>query len=924
MAEAVAAIGLASALVSFVDFSARVIRQLRRLDEDVNDYPRVFQGVRTRLPLMIDLVKKIMLQMDAGLVDKATQGHMLPIVRSCAQHVQELDDIVQKYLPDAKDSTWRRGRKVVLGVMQEDNINKLDQGLKQNFDLLLQAGTFQSFQRLDEKGHGSGSFTMNPVFNVNVNVDELMTTTRRRSSALETLAIAEEMRRRGSQPTQSLFTVPFSRDANFLGRQSVLDDIAKKFETQRYVSLAGLGGIGKSQIAIEYGYQFKESNPDAHVFWVYAGNQARFEQGYQNIARKLAIDGWDDDQVDTLELVCEWLSDQEQSGKYLLVLDNADDASLFFRMRADGREFSNEREFSAPTNKLLARYLPNAATGNVLITTRDKRVGERLSSREKAIEVSFMSPADCVELLRSKVMEEDWDEPDAKRLVKELSYLPLAITQAAAFVSENSCPINEYLDALHSGKEDLEELLSEHLEDDRRERDTENSVMRTWKLSFDQISRTMPRAAEMLSLLAVLDLQGAPQALLRRTKEYLTGFRTALGALQAFSLITAGRGKDALCKMHRLVAISTQKWLEAHGTLSHWQSEAVKLLDERFPESGWSTPDEWPWLEVLVPHTQVVFSYPLSGKDDLLTCAHLLGSCALFDMVRGKYEDCTRKGRRALQIRSKHLNPLDPLTLDSENIVGEALLHRGLPGDLLTAKQHLTKAVEGREKVLGPLDEDTLESLSDLTITTLAMDEADAAMLTAERALKGREEVLGADAWNTIVSRNVLAIALQRKGSLEEARALTEKVLRSREELLGPEHYETLITLNNFARLHIELGELDTAEAMLERTLMGEANVVGSEGYDAQVTMSNMALVLQKKGDFEEAETILRKVLALRTKSAGPEHPSTVLMLIRLLELFEAKGDEGSIEMMTMRMKGLGVNTQAQVGALQKAGLLFD
>lgn len=924
MAEAAAAIGLASALISFVDFSARVIRQLRRLDEDVNDCPLVFQGIRTRLPLMIDLVKKIMLQMDAGLVDKTAQGHMLPIIKSCEQQAQHLDAIVEKAMPSQTDSAWRRGKKAVISVMQEHEVDRLDKGLKQNFDLLLQAGTFQSVQRLDEKGpnHTNASFTMNPVFNVNVSVDE-MTAMRRRSSALEQLPMYAERTRKASQPNQPLFTVPFSRDANFLGRGSFIRDITKKFETQRYVSMAGLGGIGKSQIAIEYAYIFRESNPEAHVFWVYAGNSARFEQGYQNIARKLAIPGWDDDNVDTLELVYEWLCDQEQSGKYLLILDNADDASMFFRMKPDGREFSNEREFSAPVNKTLARYLPNAATGNVLITTRDKRVGERLSSRERAIEIGFMTPSESVELLRSKVMEEDWDESDAKRLAKELSYLPLAITQAAAFISENCCPIGEYLDSLHSGQEDMEELLSEHLEDDRREIDTENSVMRTWKLSFDQILRTMPRAADMLSLLAVLDLQGAPQALLRRTKESLAGFRTALGALQAFSLVTAGRGKDSLCKMHRLVALSTRKWLEVHGKLSYWQSEALKLLDERFPENGWSTPEEWASLEILVPHTQVVLSYSFAGKDDLLMVAHLLGSCSLFDMARGKYEECCKKGRRALEIRSKQLDPLDPLTLDSQNILGEALLHRGLPGDLKSAREHLEKVVDGRREVLGPSHEDTLESLSDLTITLLALDKVDAAIITAEQALRGREEVLGMEEWNTLVSRNIYAMALQRKG-LPKARAVTERVLRSRETLLGEQHYETLITRNNLARLYIDLKELDLAKAMLERTLAGEAEVVGAEGYDAQVTMSNLALVLQKQGAFEEAEKILRRVLALRTKSSGPEHPSTVLILRRLEELFEAKGDAGAVEAMGVRLKGLGLGREVLPGALLRAGLLFD
>lgn len=924
MAEAVAAIGLASALLTFVDFSAKVIRQLRRLDEDLNDCPPIFHGIRTRLPLMIDLVKKIMLQMDAGLIDKPSQDLMLPIVKSCEQQAQQLDAIVEKAMPHQKDSAWRRGKKAVVSVMQEHEVDRLDTGLKQNFDLLLQAGTFQSVQRLDEKGQAqtNASFTMNPIVNVNVNVDE-MTAMRRRSSALEQLPRYEEKARKGSQPNQALFTVPFSRDANFLGRQSVIDEIMKKFETQRYVSMAGLGGIGKSQIAIEFAYLFRENNPEAHVFWVYAGNTARFEQGYQNIARKLAIPGWDDDSVDTLELVHEWLSDQEQSGKYLLVLDNADDASMFFRMKPDGREFSNERDFSAPTNKTLARYLPNAATGNVLITTRDKRVGERLSSRERAIDIGFMSPSESVELLRSKVMEDDWDESEAKRLVKELSYLPLAITQAAAFISENRCPIGEYLDSLHSSQEDMEELLSEHLEDDRREIDTENSVLRTWKLSFDQVLRTMPRAADMLSLLAVLDLQGAPQALLRRTKESLAGFRTALGALQAFSLVTAGRGKDSLCKTHRLVALSTRKWLELHGKLSYWQSEALKLLDERFPENGWSTPNEWATLEILVPHTQVVLAYPFAGREDLLTSAHLLGSCSLFDMARGKYEECCRKARRALEIRLKQLDPLGPLTLHSRNILGEALLHRGLPGDLKAAKGNLEKVVSGRDQVLGSLHEDTLESVSDLAITLLAMDDIDAAMMTAERALKGREEVLGVDEWNTLVSRNIYAMVLQRKG-LPEAREVMERVLKSREELLGAQHYETLITLNNLARLYIDLNELDLAKSMLERTLAGEAEVVGAEGYDAQVTMSNLALVLQKKGEFDEAEKVLGRVLALRTKSSGPEHPSTVLILRRLVELFETKGDQGSLETMTLRLKGMGLGQEVQPGALLRAGLLFD
>ena len=923
MAEALAVIGLASAIVSFVDFGSRVIRQLRRLEQETAEQPKVFQGVRTRLPLMLDLVNKIQLQLEAGMVDKSTQEHMLPIIRNCEQHTQQLELQLKKALPNLEDSAWRRGKRALSGVLQESEIGKIDQSLKQNFDLLLQAGTFQTVSRLNEKGEPhSPSFTMNPVFHLNFNLDDAL---RRRSSANETLPPYNELARKESAPSASVFTVPFTRDTNFLGRQSTIDKITKKFETQRVVPLAGLGGIGKSQIAIEYSYIFKENNPDAHVFWVYAGNAARFEHDYQTIARKLAVAGWDDEKVDTLELVHEWLND-DQNGKYLLILDNADDASMFFRMKPDGREFSNEREFNTSSNKTLARYLPTHGLGRILITTRDKRVGERLSSRERSIEVGFMSQSESVELLRSKIVEDDWDESDGMRLVKELAHLPLAITQAAAFISENCITVSEYLDTLSSGKDDLEELLSEHLEDTRRDLDTENSVIRTWKLSFDQISRTMPRAAEMLSLLAVLDLQGASTTLLRRDKESLTSFRTALGALQAFSLVNAGRGRDALCKMHRLVALSTQKWLEISGTIDYWRSQGLMLLQERFPANAWATPHEWTTIDSLVPHTQTVLSFPLTLQDDLLRSASLLGAVALYDLIRGKYDEAYRKTRRSLDIREAQLGANDPLSLESANMLGESLLHRGRPGDLQAAKDTLTKTVKGREQILGGLHSDTLESLSDLTITLLALDQLDTAMETALRALKGREDVLGPDDRDTIVSRNIYAMTLQRKGQLEEARQVTEAVLKSREQLLRPEHPDTLITLNNLARLCIEQSEYGVAKEMLERALAGEAKALGAEGYDAQVSLSNMALVLQAQGDFDGAESVLRKVLAMRTKSSGPDFSSTVLILQRLASLFEEEGDKNSAESMIMRLKGLGIknDNQPQAGALLRAGLLFD
>jgi hypothetical protein len=272
------------------------------------------------------------------------------------------------------------------------------------------------------------------------------------------------------------------------------------------------------------------------MFWIYAGTAVRFEQGYQEIARRLSLPGWDDQKADSLKLVYEWLND-EHNGKWLLIVDNADDATMFCSKAVATQEQQH--------SKSLARYLPQSSSGSILITTQDKRVGEQLAGREIPIEILPMDAADSMQLLRSRMAEDDWSDTEAMELIEELAYLPLAITQAAAFISENGLTLSEYRELLETGDEELKVLLSEDLQDPRRDLDTENSVMRTWKLSFDHIPKGKPRAAQKLPLMAVLDHHGAPRMLLRKDGETEIGFRTALGALQAFSLITPGKGKDA-------------------------------------------------------------------------------------------------------------------------------------------------------------------------------------------------------------------------------------------------------------------------------------------------------------------------------------------------------------------------------------------
>ncbi|MCJ1392735.1 hypothetical protein MMC18_005606 [Xylographa bjoerkii] len=576
MAEALAVIGLVSSIVQLVEFG-----------------PNVFRDVADRLPLMIDLVKKIQSQVEHGQVLQSSQHVFLPVVQSCSLQVKVLDELLTKSLPAPKDSPFKRGSKALVSIVRESEIEKFDAVLNMNFSILVQAGTYHSVTNLERTKSSPAQQTVNIVMQPSHH--HLV----RSESTPEVSPVHPQ-----SSP---LFIVPFQRDHKFIPRRAILDEMNQKFRIQRRVAIAGLGGVGKSQIAIEYCYLYKETHPTAHVFWIYAGNATRFEQTYQEIARRLSLSDWDDPKVDTLQLVCEWLSN-DHNGEWLMVIENADGAAAFYTSKT----ILNSRR-DEPT-KALARYLPQSSTGSMIITTRDKRVGEQLAGRERPIEVLPMTALDAEALLRSSLSHHEWSNTYTSRLLEELAYLPLAITQAAAFISENCLDISEYLELLCTGDSELKELLSEHLEDPRRDFDTENSVMRTWKLSFDQISKEKPRAIQVLSLMAVLDQHGVPRFLLRKTDETEIGFKIAIGALQAFSLISVGKGKNATFRMHRLVYISTQQWLEVHGMLQHWQAKALRVVLKHLPARH--DYQNWSLLEALTPHSQLVLSFPFTAVDD--------------------------------------------------------------------------------------------------------------------------------------------------------------------------------------------------------------------------------------------------------------------------------------------------------------------
>ena len=473
------------------------------------------------------------------------------------------------------------------------------------------------------------------------------------------------------------------------------------------------------------------------MFWVHASTSSRFQEAYQIIARKIGILGIENPNVNIFHIICDWLSD-EKHGSWLMVLDNVDDMETFFTATSEipsavGREHA-----------FLSAYLPKSPKGKIMITTRDTRVGERLTDRKKCIMVPLPQEKDAKILLRSKLSEAfDWVDADALSLVKTLDCLPLAITQAAAFVNENYCTLQDYIEMLQASESDQIELLNEDLYDPRRDMDAPNSVIQTWKLSFDLVRKRKPRAAEILGLMAVLDRQGIPVSLLRRDGERSIEFTPAMGILRSFSLIEAEKGGEVFA-MHRLVQLCTYSWLQKENRIGCYQSDAVELLSREFPDGE---PHNWKTCELLLPHARKVIGYRYTTRDDQLFYADLCHNMSWYDRSQGQYETANNLAKTAHAIRAEFLGDIDLNTLKCLATLSSVLYYQG---EYKEAEVIDRQVLERHEKVLGKEHLDTLSSADNLGTVLSDLGKYKEAEAMHQRALEGREKVLGKEHPDTL------------------------------------------------------------------------------------------------------------------------------------------------------------------------------
>ncbi|KAF4808876.1 hypothetical protein CGCSCA5_v011955 [Colletotrichum siamense] len=414
------------------------------------------------------------------------------------------------------------------------------------------------------------------------------------------------------------FIVSYTENPDFVGRSEVLERVKDLFghsdtyhrpgsKPRSRVALHGLGGVGKTQIALAYCSWFKERFQDASVFWIHASNVERFQKALSDIAQECDIPGHKNKEVDIFLLVKGWL-ENKQRGRWLLVIDNADDTEVFFP--------ANPTAEAGPRRPSLGHSIPECSHGSVLITTRNKQAGPKLTRGKPPIEIQRMTATETTQLLRTLLEDGSVTPAEAALLSSRLEHLPLALAQAASYILANSLSIKDYVGLLDKSESSVVDHLSEPFEAVGRDTETSHALTATWAISFKHIEQQKPMASNVLYLMGFFDRLAIPKQFiwdycyetLRKSSqldnnpelgedseidfEIHTDLEVtqALGFLQAFSFIS--KAGDDLFDMHRLVQLVTRKQLAGRGATSHFATNALKVVSKAFPDDTYDNDND--------------------------------------------------------------------------------------------------------------------------------------------------------------------------------------------------------------------------------------------------------------------------------------------------------------------------------------------
>ncbi|MET8901427.1 tetratricopeptide repeat protein [Streptomyces sp. NPDC127113] len=649
--------------------------------------------------------------------------------------------------------------------------------------------------------------------------------------------------------------LPESASGVFVGRQDELAELRRMLTDQGEAAVTqisgvravhGLGGIGKSTLALRYAHTYRREY--TLVWWINATSTEQIVTGLAGLASWLcpqwaAIAGVQERAAWAIL----WL--QWHPG-WLLVFDNVEDP-------AD-----------------LRHYLGTLPDGHHLATSRIATSWHKIAP---TMALGLLDSETAVDLLCTLAFGPQHtptpeQRQDATALAADLGHLALALEQAGAYLYETGTSLADY-----------RQMLGQVMDTAAGGIDPERTIARIWHQNLTAIEHRSQQAVTLLHAMAWLAPEDIPRSLLAPLCPNPLTLGEALGALYAYNMIAYSTDRQSL-NVHRLVqTVMRHQPTDSDGHLLGRQ-DAEHLIRHATPDGG-TNPSHW---ERLLPHVIAVADSTPSRNPASTKIADSYSAAADYLDDQGRNAQAIPLHKAALAQYKQVFGDTHADTLTSRNNLASAYQEAG---NLKRATALYEINLVQRKKVLGDTHPDTLTSRNNLASVYQEAGNLKRATPLFETVLTQCEQVLGDTHPQTLHSRKSLAYAYQKAGAMERAIALFETVLTQCEQAFGDTHPQTLGSRNNLALAYQEAGDLTRATPLLETALAQYEEVFGGTHPHTLTTRHNLALAYRDAGDLERATPLLETTLAQRKQVLGDTHPHTLSSRNNLATAYQKAGN---------------------------------
>jgi tetratricopeptide (TPR) repeat protein/transcriptional regulator with XRE-family HTH domain len=682
------------------------------------------------------------------------------------------------------------------------------------------------------------------------------------------------------------------RTQYFTGRDELFARLRGQLKERHRAALSGLGGVGKTQTAIEYAVRYRGDYAGG-VFWINAESVGALTSGFLEIAAVLRMPAALSNENDAaVKAVLEWLN---STAGWLLILDNVDD-------RRD-----------------IQPFIPEHGQGDLLITARETVFAELGIPR--ALHVGDLDPGEATRFLLARTGRDaaaPSDLADAAALSAELGYLPLALEQAAAYVAETNATFSAYLNAFRNRRVAVLEKAAGLIAHD--------SVAVTWAANFEAVERTSPAAADVLRICALLGSDAIPFELFLEGALMLgDGIAAALAdgddlamvellrPLARYSLVHVDTASGVF-RIHRLVQETAWAAIAASERVQYFEM-AVRALDVASPPVAFA---QWDRSERLVTHVTSIANWIATYDVQPEIANGVVNRTASYLRERGRYAEAQALSERALAVGERALGPDHVGIALSLNNLGNAHWDQGRYAQALPLH---ARALAIRERALGPDHPDVASSLNNLANVHFDQGRYAEALPQHQRALAIREAALDPDHPDIGRILDNIGVTLSNLGRHAEARPLLERALVILESALGSDHPSLANTLNNLADVAHKHDEYAEAAALYQRALVVGQNALGPDHPGVAESLTGLANAYAQFGRRADAEPLYTRALAILERTLGSDHsylPDTLVGLARLRAHEGRARDAIALYERALAIKERAFGNHPEVAAMRK------